>query len=106
MERTTKRFAKRLETGDDLLKNVRVQNLEGVLVPPGKGKLRPAEGEEWKEFTKEAVFSPRIRMLLGALQERKVFFDDVLIWVGQVPEKSMSRVSPYVLIEIPRLQGR
>lgn len=101
----TKRCSDRLRREDDLILKTRVQTLGGALLPTGKQGLHPVEGKG-NTFTKEFVFSPRIRTLLASLQAGGVYLDDVVIWVGDVPKNALKRQQPYVLVEIPRLQGK
>ncbi len=94
----------RLKRGDETLIKTRAQSLDGTILPLGTGGIRPSQGGE--SFTRETVFSPRVRLLLSALQEKGIYLDDVLLWVGDPPEHALKRTQPYLLIEIPRLNRR
>lgn len=105
LDLATERCSKRLMRDDNLLLKVCAQRMDGTFLPLGSQNLSPSKDNP-EPFVKEQVFTPRLRMILGALQERKIFLDDVVLWVGDPPVGAFQRMLPYILIEIPRLKGR
>lgn len=105
LDLTTRHFSDRIRRSDDLLSLVQVQLLDGTILPTAPQAKADVITRE-HPFVRECIFSPRVRALLGALQERGIYVEDVAIYVGEIPTDLLHRQRSYVLIEIPRLANR
>lgn len=101
-----RRFAEALskQKAEELLRKIAIRKVGGAFFPPGKRSITEQNGTHG---SKEEIFFPRLRVLIGALQEKKVFLDDILLWEEDEREaQKRGRQVPYTLVEIPRIGRR
>ncbi len=92
-------FLSKLERG-----GAKIFHHGAVFVRPDLSQAFADAGEDSKKF-EPPVQEPRLREVVMALQDKGVFFDDIVVDTGRVHDGQM-RKYPYAIITIPRLNAQ
>jgi len=77
-----------------------IKHSDKTFVPTGEGSIKEATSDnpqpvEWKA-------QPRLAMLIKHLKEEKIYTDDLIVYTC-TPDPGMVRRSPYIVVQIPRI---